>query len=66
VLLIRNVYPGRWIPDPNFSIPDPRVKKIPDPDLDFLPIPDLGSRIRNTEIQENLGITPPSSLFYHA
>jgi hypothetical protein len=33
VLRIWGIYPGSWIPDPNFSIPDlgSRVKQIPDP-----------------------------------
>jgi hypothetical protein len=54
VLLIRDVYPGSWIPDPNFFHPGSQI-----PDLNFFypgslilifSIPDVGSRIRIKEL----------------
>jgi hypothetical protein len=53
VLLIRDVYPGSWIPDPNFFHPRSRILDqkffaswIPDPGSEFFSIPDPGSRVR--------------------
>jgi hypothetical protein len=57
VLLIRDVYPGSWIPDPNFFHPGSQILDpnffYPGsliPDLNFC-IPDLGSRIRIKEFK---------------
>ena len=45
VLLIRDVYPESWIPDPNFFHPQFFPSRIPDPGSKFCPswIPDHGS-----------------------